>query len=156
MKNQEIIKKALSYSLGSDLHETWRASRKLANGNFEPRIKKSEDETWNANHGTNQVDIANHSFEELPSNWQYENLQADQMASIIHNEWLKRNNWVFNPNYGNPELAVPFEQLSIEEQDKDRAQLAPAITKVQAYMEGKIDIAAICEKYGLVSNRKVR
>ena len=140
MKNQEIIKKALSYSLGSDLHETWRASRKLANGNFEPRIKKSEDETWNANHGTNQVDIANHSFEELPSNWQYENLQAakvaidmvfnktiagekitpeeaDQMASIIHNEWLKRNNWVFNPNYGNPELAVPFEQLSIEEQD---------------------------------------
>ena len=177
MENEKIIKEALSYSLGADLHEAWRAPRKLEDGTFEPRIKKSNDEVWNANHGTNEVDIANTSFEELPANWQYENLEAakvaiemvydktmmnepitteeaNKMASTIHDEWLKRNNWVFDKNYGDPKLAVPFTQLSKEEQNKDIAQLAPAISKVQAYMNGNIDIDAICEQYNLSQNGK--
>lgn len=74
--SNELVKDALSYALGADLHEAWRAPRKLADGGFEPRIKKSKDEAWNLLHGTDLVDIANHSFEELPSNWQYENLEA--------------------------------------------------------------------------------
>ena len=179
MENEQMVKDALSYVLGSDLHEVWRASRKLKDGRYEPRIKKSEDESWNASHGTDQVDIANHSFEELPSNWQYENLETakaainlvfdkvissetitpeeiDSMASIIHDEWLKRNEWVFDSNYGDPKLAAPFEQLSKEEQDKDRAQLGPAISKVQAYLEGKIDINTICEQYGLSNIGKTK
>ena len=167
-----IVKEALSYSLGSDLHEAWRAPRKREDGTFEPRIKKSEDENWNAIHGTDEVDIANTCFEELPSNWQYENLEAakvaidqvydkelsgeeitpaelEQMASNIHEAWLKRNTWVFDANYGNPKLAVPYAMLSLEEQNKDKAQIRPAQVKVNAYLNGLINIDEICAKYNI-------
>ena len=170
--NDEQVKNALSYSLGSDLHEAWRAPRRLPDGTFEPRMKVSKDEAWNEAHGTDQVDIANTSFEELPSNWQYENLEAARVAielvyedvmndreftpeeiikiaSMIHDEWLKRNDWVFSPEYGDPSLAVPFDQLSKEEQDKDIAQIEPAVNKVKAYMNGEVDMDGLCEKYGL-------
>lgn len=173
--DDQVVKDALSYALGSDLHEAWRAPRKKEDGTFEPRMKKSKDEAWNALHGTDEVDIANCSFEQLPSNWQYENLEAarvaielvydktvageqitpeelEQMASTIHEEWLKRNSWVYDPNYGDPKLAVPYEQLSKEEQDKDKAQIGPAQAKVQAYMSGLIDIDSICEQYGIQSS----
>ena len=119
--NDELVKNALSYALGSDLHEAWRAPRKKEDGTYEPRIKKSKDQMWNEIHGTDEVDIANCSFDQLPSNWQYENLEAarvaielvydkvlsgeqftkneiEEMANVIHNEWLKRNDWVFNQN----------------------------------------------------------
>ncbi|MBQ4263367.1 MAG: hypothetical protein IJB83_03875 [Bacilli bacterium] len=172
-----VVKNALSYALGSDLHEAWRAPRKKEDGTFEPRIKKSKDEVWNEKHGTNEVDIANCSFEELPSNWQYENLEAariavelvydktisgeqisqeevEKMASIIHEEWLKRNDWVFHPEYGDPKLAVPYSQLSEEEKDKDKAQLLPAQLKVQDYINGLIDIEQICEQYNIATSSK--
>lgn len=175
--NDEIIKEALSYALGSDLHEAWRAPRKKEDGTFEPRIKKSKDDAWNASHGTDEVDIANCSFEQLPSNWQYENLEAarvaieqvydktmsgetitseelEQMGAVIHEEWLKRNLWVFDPNYGDSKLAVPYEQLSKEEQDKDKAQVGPAQAKVQAYIDGLINIEAICAQYGISTSTK--
>lgn len=170
--NETIIKEALSYSLGSDLHEAWRAPRKLEDGTFESRMKKSTDEAWNEAHQTDEVDIANCSFEELPSNWQYENLEAakvainevydkvvngeeitpddlEQIGSIIHDEWLKRNTWVYDEQYGDPKLAVPYAELSKEEQDKDKAQIGPAIQKVQDYVNGLIDIDELCDQYGI-------
>lgn len=166
------VKNALSYALGADLHEAWRAPRKKDDGTFESRIKKSKDEKWNESHGTDEVDIANCTFSELPSNWQYENLEAarvaieltydkimaneiitpeelEKMGAIIHEEWLKRNEWVYDPNYGDPKLAVPYLELSKEEQDKDKAQIGPAIEKVKAYRNGLIDIESICMQYGL-------
>lgn len=175
--NDEIIKNALSYALGSDLHEAWRAPRKKEDGTFEPRIKKSKDETWNTNHGTDEVDIANCSFEQLPSNWQYENLEAarvaielvydkvianeqitpeelEQMGATIHEKWLERNAWVYDPNYGDPKLAVPYEQLSKEMQDKDKAQINPAQKIVQDYMNGLIDVESICNQYGIKMSEK--
>lgn len=175
MENQDLIKLALSYDLASDLHEAWRASRRLEDGTYEPRIKKSKDEEWNAIHGTDEVDIANCSFEELPSNWQYENLEAakvvinlvfdktmagikiskediEEMASVCHDKWLERNSWVFDPNYGNPNLAVPYDSLSEIEKQKDRGQLEPAIHKVHDYMDGLINIEDICDKYQLNYN----
>ncbi len=175
--DNETIKMALSYALGSDLHEAWRTPRKLEDGTFEPRIKKSKDAAWNESHGTDEVDIANCSFEQLPSNWQYENLEAakvaieqvydktmagepimpaelEQMGANIHEEWLKRNSWVYDPNYGDPKLAVPYEQLSKEEQEKDKAQVGPAQAKVQAYLNGLIDVESICEKYGIQPSGK--
>lgn len=42
------------------------------------------------------------------------------MASHIHEEWLKRNSWVFGSNYGDPKLAVLYSELS-QEEDKDIA-----------------------------------
>ena len=46
--DNETIKEALSYSLGSDMHEVWRNSRKREDGTYEPRIKKSKQtiSTW--------------------------------------------------------------------------------------------------------------
>ena len=79
--DDSVIKNALSYELGSDLHEAWRETRKREDGSFEPRMKQSTDEDWNAMHGTDQVDIANCTFQELPSNWQYENLEAARVAA---------------------------------------------------------------------------
>ena len=151
-----VIKNALSYSLGSDLHEAWRLTIKKEDGTYEPRIKKSKDDDWNINHGTDEVDIANCTFDELPSNWQYENLEAakvaidlvydktlageditseekEQMASVVHDEWLKRNDWVFDSEYGDPNLAVSYEDLSEDEKYKDKIQLDNAQEKVEEY-----------------------
>ena len=175
--NDEIIQEALAYPLGSDLHESWRATRKKEDGTFEPRWKKSKDETWNIIHGTDDVDIANCTFSELPENWQYENLEAakvtinlvfdrirdgiepnkgeiEEMASKVHAAWLDRNDWVFNPNYGNPALAVPYSKLSEEEKAKDRAQVIAGIKKIKSYLNGKIDIDSIIETYGIESKQK--
>lgn len=175
--NDIIVKNALSYDLGSDMHEAWRFPRKREDGTYEPRIKKTNDEYWQQVHGTNVVDIANCSFDELPSDWQFENLEAakvavdlvydkvmsgetftadetEQMAAIIHEEWLKRNDWVFSPDYGNPELAVAYVNLSKEEQEKDKAQLIPAQAKVKAYILGMVDVYTICEKYNLSTSGK--
>ena len=170
--NNTIIKEALSYSLGSDLHEEWRKPRKLEDGTYEPRMKKSKDESWNLVHGTDDVDIANTSFSELPSNWQYENLEAAKvvinlvfdkiinneifndevmrrMASIVHDEWLKRNSWVYDPEYGDPKLAVSFDELSEEEKKKDIVQLEAAYSKVMDYVNGLIDIDSLCSQYNI-------
>ena len=167
-----VVKNALSYSLGSDLHEDWRLTRKKEDGTYEPRIKKSKDEDWNINHGTDEVDIANCSFDELPSNWQYENLEAakvaidlvydktlageditseekEQMASVVHDEWLKRNDWVFDSEYGDPNLAVSYEDLSEDEKYKDKIQLDNAKEKVEEYVKDLIDVEELCTKYNL-------
>ena len=170
--NDKTIKIALAYSLGSDLHEAWRAPRKLENGTYEPRMKKTKDEEWTKKHGKEEVDIANCTFSELPYDWQKENLSAalvviglvydkiiagktitpeeiEKMAAIVHEEWLKRNTYVYGPvdKGGRPDLTVPYADLEDVEKEKDRVQIAPAIKKVQEYMNGLIDIESICDEY---------
>lgn len=176
-EENKTIKEALSYSMGADLHETWRETRKKEDGTYEPRMKKSKDEKWNKEHGTDDVDIANLTFEELPSNWQYENLEAakvaiaqvfdkvigggeiseemiETMSSEVHEAWLKRNDWVYDKEYGNPDQAKPYVDLSEEEKAKDRVQIQEAIQKVQAYVRGEIDINKLNEQYGLVHTKE--
>lgn len=75
------------------------------------------------------------------------------LGSDIHEEWLKRNSWVFDPNYGDPKLAVPYNELSQEEKDKDIAQLLPACNKVEAYKKGLINIDELCDKYKIHSEK---
>lgn len=176
--NDLLVKEALAYSLGSDLHEAWRSNRRLEDGSFEPRIKESKDGAWNAAHGTTKVDIANCSFAELPSNWQYENLEAaktavdlvydgviegkvptkeeiEMLSKEVHNAWLQRNEWVFDPKYGNPKQSVPYAELSEEEKAKDRVQVIAGIQKVQSYKKGEINIDSIIETYDLDPKRKI-
>lgn len=165
-------KELLSYSMGSDLHEVWRAGRKLEDGTYEPRIKKTKDQAYiDAHGGNNEVDIANLSFAELPSDWQFENLEAakvainqvydvmmgdtpvtkeqiEAMSSVVHDEWLKRNSWVFDPEYGNPDQAKPYQELSAEEKAKDRNQIKEAMTKVIKYREGEISLEDLETKFG--------
>ena len=165
-------KELLSYSMGSDLHEVWRAGRKLEDGTYEPRIKKTKDKVYiDAHGGNNEVDIANLSFAELPSDWQFENLEAakvainqvydvmmgdtpvtkeqiEAMSSVVHDEWLKRNSWVFDPEYGNPDQAKPYQELSAEEKAKDRNQIKEAMTKVIKYREGEISLEDLETEFG--------
>lgn len=47
-----------------------------------------------------------------------------EYGDLIHENWISRNEWVKDPNYGDPALAVSFEELSPEEQQKDIDQLA--------------------------------
>jgi len=169
---EDIIKLALSYDLASDLHENWRLTRLKEDGTYEPRMKKSKDEEWNKKHNTDDVDIANTTFAELPSNWQYENLEAakvvielvydklvygkqitledfEKMASVVHEKWLSRNNWVYGKEDGNPTLAVSYDLLPKEEKEKDREQIDLAIRKVTSYMLGKVDANKLIEQYNI-------
>ena len=80
--------------------------------------------------------------------------ELEQMAAIVHNEWLKRNCWVNDPKFGNPKLAVSYEYLSKEEQDKDRIQIIYAQSKVHAFINGIIDIDDICKQNNIPNNTK--
>ena len=88
--------------------------KKMPDGTREPRIKKSTDEIWNREHWTDEVDIANTEFDDLPSNRQAERMAAasvaidlvldkikdweirlttemiEEMSSIVHDKWLER------------------------------------------------------------------
>jgi len=122
-------------AVASDLHEEWRQTR--FNGeSYEPRIKKTTDKAWIKAHGTDECDIANTKYKDLPKDWQAENKAAAKTAfnatekfgkltdenrekygEYIHSAWLKRNSWAKGG-----ELDVPFKDLPFDEQEKDIAQ----------------------------------
>ncbi|TSC93126.1 MAG: hypothetical protein CEN89_241 [Candidatus Berkelbacteria bacterium Licking1014_7] len=66
--------------LGSLLHDEWRAPRKQEDGTFEPRIKSTKDQAWVEKSGTDQVDIANTSYEDLPEDWKGENKASAEVS----------------------------------------------------------------------------
>jgi hypothetical protein len=134
-------------SLGSQLHEEWRKPRYREDSkDYEPRIKKTEDKVWSQAHeGAMEVDIANTSYEDLPSEWQGENKISAEVAvsevekaveaglpldesflevasSTLHNKWLERNG-----SWAPPEQNVPYSELSEEEKEKDRVIIRKAI-----------------------------
>lgn len=144
------VKQQLVTQLGSLLHDEWRAPRKQADGSFEPRMKTTKDEAWTAAHGTSEVDIANTSFANLPSDWQGENRAAaevamgelfrqveagglldgsfvEQAAAAVHDKWLERNG-----SWAPTEQNKPFGELSEEEKEKDRVQVRKAIELYEA------------------------
>ena len=159
---QELLEKLSSdpkeyfaEKMGSYLHEEWRKTRLKEDGTYEPRIKKSKDSEWIQKHGTDEVDIANAKFEDLPSDWQYENLEAakvavdlvyekvssgeeispemiENLSSVVHEKWLERNDRVYNLNYWNPILTQPYNALPEEEKAKDRAQILLAIDMIKS------------------------
>ena len=153
--NSEEWKEYFAQKMGSYLHEEWRKTRLKEDGTYESRMKKSKDPEWTQRHGTDDVDIANTSFEDLPSNWQYENLEAarvavdlvyekvingeeitpemiEEMSSVVHEKWLERNDWVYHKEYWNPVLAQPYEALPEDEKAKDRAQIEAAIQIIKS------------------------
>lgn len=110
-----------------------------------PRMKTTKDNVWIARHGTDQVDIANTTFDKLPKDWQAENLAAakvveeiiygtegeidlsdeetyNEVGDKIHKAWLERNTWA-----AGGELDVPFAELPKAEQDKDTDQMKIAL-----------------------------
>ena len=81
MKKEEFIS-----SVAGELHNDWREPRKLEDGSFEPRIKSTKDKSWIEKNDTDQVDIANTSYENLPEDWQKENKDS---AYLLKKQVLK-------------------------------------------------------------------
>ena len=48
------------------MHDEWRAPRRLDDGRYEPRPKKTTDQAWIAKNNTDEVDIANTDYKDLP------------------------------------------------------------------------------------------
>ena len=103
--------------VGSRLHDDWRSNRKLEDGTYNPRWKVTKDEGYEPIEGKSkvneqgelEVDIANLSFNELPKDWQKENLEAglavtpivgdrtelsneemEEASKKVHEEWSNR------------------------------------------------------------------
>ena len=136
MDKSEVIKK-----VASTFHDKWRENRL-----YKPMIEKSEDDEWTKKHWTDLVDIANTKFENLPSNWKYENFEAakvavdlvyekvvnwleitpgmiEKMSKIVHEKRLERN-WI---EWSFENQRVDYKELSEEEKAKDRVQIEIAI-----------------------------
>ena len=141
---EQVPKQEAVTALATALHEDWRKTRLQEDGSYEPRVKPTKDEAWVASHGTDQVDIANTVYPELPTDWQAENKAAAEVVvdvmdeangvidlsneeqrafagGKIHDAWLSRNEWAKGG-----ELDVPFDQLSPVEQAKDIDQVVIA------------------------------
>ncbi len=146
----EQKKSRLVTQLGSLLHDEWRAPRKKEDGTYEPRPKKTKDQEWAKNHGTEEVDIANTDYANLPEDWKGENKISaeiameeiykalengqelddafiEQASAVIHEKWLERNK-----DWAPAEQNKPYGELSEEEKDKDRAIIKKAIEIFQA------------------------
>lgn len=122
--NENTIK---GIEVGSRLHDEWRSSRKLEDGTYNPRWKVTKDQGYEPIEGKSQVnengelevDIANLSFNELPKDWQKENLEAglavvpivgnkeelsteemEEAADKVHKAWCDRRTRVI-VNYKN-------------------------------------------------------
>jgi hypothetical protein len=146
---QQHVKK-----LASELHDEWRESRRNEDGTFEPRMKKTNDATWINKQGTDEVDIANTSYENLPDDWKAENKASADVAvgliraqakrknplenneeflenasEVIHIEWLERNK-----AWAPPEQSISYQELSEDEKEKDRVIIRKAI---KIYMDSQ-------------------
>lgn len=131
------------------LHEQWQTTQKLLpDGTREPKLKSTKDKDWIAAHGTDQVDIANTKYPDLPADWQQENRDAgevvdniveraggkinlndpevyDRVGAEVHSEWLKRHGQDEGVK-GGP-LDKPFAELTPEEKKKDIDQVRIAL-----------------------------
>ena len=153
----EMAKAYFAESLWADLHEEWRKGyaakpeNRDENWVVKPRIKKTKDEAWIKEHGTDEVDIYYTPFKDLPSDKKWDNLAAakeaidlvfdtvmgweitqeriEEISSIVHENRMKRNSWEKDTR---PELFVPYSELPEEEKAKDRAQVLQAIAKIKS------------------------
>lgn len=119
-------------ALATLLHESWREGRyDLVKKSYEPRIKTTSDKEWQVKHNNqNELDIANTSFENLPSDWQEENILSAKVAiekiedvlNLIHDNWLDRNDM-----HATLEQRVQYSKLSNDEKLKDIDVLEEAV-----------------------------
>ncbi|MEO0725422.1 MAG: hypothetical protein AAFZ63_12820 [Bacteroidota bacterium] len=158
---RESHKQEMIIGLASVLHEEWRNNRLLPDGKYQPRLKTTTDNNWINSNNTDQVDIANTSFTDLPMDWQEENLAASTVAMTevfsayergvklntvfiekasekVHIEWLTRNS-----EWAQDNQKLPYAQLTEEEQDKDRLQVLMAI---EVFQKGLLSATEDSEK----------
>ncbi|PIR05512.1 hypothetical protein COV56_02355 [Candidatus Kuenenbacteria bacterium CG11_big_fil_rev_8_21_14_0_20_37_9] len=89
------------------LHDEWRKPR-LKDGLYESRVKKTKDQDWiKAHRGTDEVDIANTDYINLPSDWQAENKAS---AEVAVDEVLKNKEKNFDNSFIEAVSAVVHEK----------------------------------------------
>ena len=71
----------ITAELASALHDEWRETQRQEDGTFTPRVETTIDQAWITSHGTNQVDVADTEFADLPSDWQVENAAAAKVVT---------------------------------------------------------------------------
>lgn len=133
-------------TLAGRMHDVWRAPRRLPGGDYAARVKKTSDQRWITIHGTDQVDIANTRYQDLPADWQWENKESagiavrlvrdgrrqgldprseefiESASSRVHDAWLRRNG-----AWAPPEQRLPYAELSEEEKAADRVFVLMAL-----------------------------
>jgi hypothetical protein len=156
------LREKLTRELAASLHDEWRAARlNSETGEYEPRLKPTQDATWIASHaGLRECDIANTPFSDLPAEWkadneaaaitavdtvlsfyreypgqEFSNFSLEQGAAVIHEAWLKRN-----IDRAEEAQKVPYAKLSESEKEKDRLQERVALMIYQRAQE--IDAAS--------------
>lgn len=148
----QLAKQQLIAKVGSAFHEQWRETRRIEDGSFEPREKSTSDQAWIEANGTDMVDIANTSYEDLPEDWKGENKAAaefvvglreelseagviddledtdvrEHIGDEIHNAWLGRNEWAKDGDLG-----VQFTELPVDEQKKDLDQYRTLLAVIE-------------------------
>ncbi len=158
----EKDKSYMEQTLGSRLHDDWRAPRRLEGGDYAPRIKvlvekKDGSQKWvnesdlGKFEGAEEIDrqdIANTDFENLADQIQKENRVAGEFAmglvlNAVENN-LRMDSEKFaakihdawaERNPENAELGKPYEELTEEEKIKDRDHLVAAIEVYNQWLE---------------------
>jgi hypothetical protein len=80
-------------------------------------------------------------FDKLVTDWldkqKFSFDEIEKFSSIVHEERLKRNQWVYDKEYGDPTLAKPYEELPEEEKAKDRNQIFQALDKILSVLKDR-------------------
>ena len=152
-EEQHNYERNLAEKVAEHLHSDWRKTRLKPDGTYEPRWKTIKDRKFiekldNKNLPANiritengyEIDIANSEYKDLSPDWQKENYEAgkvvaglvirnrtenlsyNDVGNEIHKEWLRRNTWAKNDEI----LSKPFEELPLEEKEKDVDQFRVA------------------------------
>lgn len=147
LDKQKIKTERIIASVARELHDEWRQSRWIEeSGNYDSKVEKTKDLEWSRkNKGATEVDIANTSYEDLPSDWQVEGKASAEVAiteveaamregrqlddafieeasSALHDKWLERNGSSMSPDQNKP-----YSELAEEEKEKDRVIIRKAI-----------------------------
>lgn len=78
---------------------------------FEPRVKQTTDQEWIAKHGTDQVDIANTHYNDLPRDWQKENYESARSAiDAVHAAWREASDEARDFERGFPSKAAALRE----------------------------------------------
>jgi len=190
----EETKKLFGYEIGSRLHEDWRATRtedKEARLGREPRWKKTKDQSFIAKAQASdvvrvgeivEVDIANMSFTELPSDWQKDNLEAGKTAAKLTMGAISKDGsigidglmsltpekleelgdaiheaWMQRTEKGDWNAAqfVPYAELPREEQEKDLAHVRVSMETIKQVLTGELSLEELRNKYKDMDKDKV-
>lgn len=145
ISEEEILTQECIDKLAGILHDCWRKERIDKSGVPKSQVERTTDNLWIQSHCSEEVDLANTNYKDLPLDWKNENSASvkvalieiyraekrgeniddsfiEKVSALIHGEWLSRNT---NSKFLFQDM--PYSELSDEEKEKDRAVVRRAI-----------------------------